>query len=241
MNRYVKTALLAGAAWSALSTFAMAQDAASQEPSALDDVIVTARSTEESAQRTPLALSAFSGEQLERQGAQQVTDLQGAVPNLNIVQGRGSSNSTNIYIRGVGQPDALQTFDPAVGVYVDDVYYSRIRGTQFDLLDLERVEVLRGPQGTLYGKNTIGGALKLISRRLRRLRHDRRAGRGFRPDHGSAGLRSVGPALRARRLCHGPGHGRRVQRQEQQRRPRLAGVGSGVQHPGRPERGLFEG
>ncbi|MFJ6025287.1 TonB-dependent receptor [Brevundimonas sp. NPDC092305] len=165
MNRYVKTALLAGAAWSALSTFAMAQDAASQEPSALDDVIVTARRTEESAQRTPLALSAFSGEQLARQGAQQVTDLQGSVPNLNIVQGRGSSNSTNIYIRGVGQPDALQTFDPAVGVYVDDVYYSRIRGTQFDLLDLERVEVLRGPQGTLYGKNTIGGALKLISRR----------------------------------------------------------------------------
>lgn len=166
MNRYVKTALLAGAAWSALSTFAMAQDAA-QDPEAtgLEDVIVTARRTEESLQRTPLAVSAFSGETLERRGAQLVTDLQGAVPNLNIVQGRGSSNSTNIYIRGIGQPDALQTFDPAVGVYVDDVYYSRIRGTQFDLLDLERVEVLRGPQGTLYGKNTIGGALKLVSRR----------------------------------------------------------------------------
>jgi iron complex outermembrane receptor protein len=166
MNRYIKTALLAGAAWSALSTFAMAQDAPPQEESiGLDDVIVTARRTEESLQRTPLAVSAFSGESLERRGATQVTDLQGSVPNLNIVQGRGSSNATNIYIRGVGQPDALQTFDPAVGVYVDDVYYSRIRGTQFDLLDLERVEVLRGPQGTLYGKNTIGGALKLVSRR----------------------------------------------------------------------------
>src|SRR5690606_19719374 len=75
------------------------------------------------------------------------------------------SDATNIYIRGVGQPDALQTFDPAVGVYVDDVYYSRIRGTQLDLLDLQRVEVLRGPQGTLYGKNTIGGALRLVTRR----------------------------------------------------------------------------
>ena len=165
MNRYVKTALLAGAAWSALSPFAMAQDAPAAQSAALDDVIVTARRTEESAQRTPLSLSAFSGESLNQAGATQTTDLQGLVPNLNIVQGRASSNSTNIYIRGVGQPDALQTFDPAVGVYIDDVYYSRIRGTQFDLLDLERVEVLRGPQGTLYGKNTIGGALKLVSRR----------------------------------------------------------------------------
>ena len=165
MNRYVKTALLAGAAWSALSTFAIAQEAPQEGASGLDDVVVTARRTEESLQRAPLAVSAFSGEQLERTGATQTTDLQGAVPNLNIVQGRASSNATNIYIRGVGQPDALQTFDPAVGVYVDDVYYSRIRGTQFDLLDLERVEVLRGPQGTLYGKNTIGGALKLVSRR----------------------------------------------------------------------------
>ncbi|RZJ00340.1 MAG: TonB-dependent receptor [Brevundimonas sp.] len=166
MNRYVKTALLAGAAWSALSTLAVAQDAGTEpQATALDDVIVTARRTEESIQRTPLSVSAFSGESLERQGAQQVTDLQGSVPNLNIVQGRGSSNATNIYIRGIGQPDALQTFDPAVGVYVDDVYYSRIRGSQFDLLDLERVEILRGPQGTLYGKNTIGGAMKLVSRR----------------------------------------------------------------------------
>lgn len=168
MNRLVKTALLAGAAMGAITSAAYAQDAQAQdaEPiSSVEDIIVTARRTEESAQKTPLSLTAFSGATLERAGAQQVTDLQGAVPNLNLVQGRGSSNSTNIYIRGVGQPDALQTFDPAVGVYVDDVYYSRIRGSQFDLLDLERVEILRGPQGTLYGKNTIGGAMKLVSRR----------------------------------------------------------------------------
>ena len=167
MRKFVKAALFAGAAWSAMAGLAAAQDAPAQDEgvTVVDDIIVTARRTEESLQRAPLAISAFSGETLDRQGTQQVTDLQGAVPNLNIVQGRGSSNATNIYIRGVGQPDALQTFDPAVGVYVDDVYYARIRGTQFDLLDLERVEVLRGPQGTLYGKNTIGGALKLVSRR----------------------------------------------------------------------------
>ena len=165
MNRVMKRALLAGAAFGAMSTAAYAQDAAEPGATSVEDIVVTARRTEESSQKTPLALTAFSGQTLERVGAQQVTDLQGSVPNLNIVQGRGSSNSTNIYIRGIGQPDALQTFDPAIGVYVDDVYYSRIRGSQFDLLDLERVEILRGPQGTLYGKNTIGGAMKLVSRR----------------------------------------------------------------------------
>ncbi|WP_313046240.1 TonB-dependent receptor plug domain-containing protein, partial [Brevundimonas sp.] len=108
MNRLVKTALLAGAAFGAMASAAQAQDATTQEAaSQVEDIIVTARRTEESAQKTPLALTAFSGETLERTGAQQVTDLQGAVPNLNLVQGRGSSNSTNIYIRGVGQPDAL--------------------------------------------------------------------------------------------------------------------------------------
>ena len=132
---------------------------------AAGEIVVTARRTEESLQRVPSSVSAFSERALDRIQASDPTGLQGAVPNLNIVQGRGSSNATNIYIRGIGQPDALQTFDPAVGVYIDDVYLSRIRGTQLDLLDIERIEVLRGPQGTLYGKNTIGGALKVVTRK----------------------------------------------------------------------------
>jgi iron complex outermembrane receptor protein len=162
-------------ALTAFASPAFAQDAApAAEPAdqsrqdlgaADQEVTVTARRTEENLQRVPAAVTAFSERSLERIQAQDPTGLQGAVPNLNIVAGRGSSNATNIYIRGVGQPDALQTFDPAVGVYVDGVYYSRIRGTQFDLLDLQRVEVLRGPQGTLYGKNTIGGALSFVTRR----------------------------------------------------------------------------
>lgn len=129
-----------------------------------EEIIVTARRTAESLQEVPASVSAFSEQQMERLAATDATGLQGAVPNLNVVQGRGSSNATNIYIRGVGQPDALQTFDPAVGFYVDGVYYSRIRGTQMELFDIERVEVLRGPQGTLYGKNTIGGAYSVITR-----------------------------------------------------------------------------
>lgn len=162
--------LMSGAAATALLAFAPYPANAQDEKDdarrgARDEIVVTARRTEESLQDVPGAVSAFSADALQQIGASDPTGLQGAVPNLNIVQSRGSSNATNIYLRGVGQPDVLQTFDPAVGFYVDDVYYSRIRGTQMDLFDLERVEVLRGPQGTLYGKNTIGGALKLISRR----------------------------------------------------------------------------
>src|SRR3546814_3235267 len=81
-----------------------------------------------------------------------------------MVQGRGSANSVNVVIRGIGQPDALQTFDPGVGMYVDDVYYSRINGAMFSLFDIQQVEVLRGPQGTLYGKNSTGGAIKLTTK-----------------------------------------------------------------------------
>jgi iron complex outermembrane receptor protein len=143
------------------------------QDSATGVIVVTARRTEERLQRVPASVSAFNERALDRIQAQDTTGLQGAVPNLNIVQGRGSSNATNIYIRGIGQPDALQTFDPSVGVYVDDVYLSRIRGNQLDLLDVDRIEVLRGPQGTLYGKNTIGGAIKYVTRK---------PGREFRAD-----------------------------------------------------------
>ncbi len=186
INLLMRAVLLGGAALFALSAPAAAQSVAQindasgdqalsqqstgtengdDQDSATADIVVTARRLEESLQRVPSSVSAFNERALDRIQATDPTGLQGAVPNLNIVQGRGSSNATNIYIRGVGQPDALQTFDPAVGVYVDDVYLSRIRGTQLDLLDIERIEVLRGPQGTLYGKNTIGGALKVVTRR----------------------------------------------------------------------------
>jgi len=174
---HARAALLGTVAAAAfIATPAIAQDAPAAPPpaaaanndgqdSATGQIVITARRTEEKLQRVPASVSAFNARALDRIQAQDTTGLQGAVPNLNIVAGRGSSNATNIFIRGIGQPDALQTFDPAVGVYVDDVYLSRIRGSQLDLLDLDRIEVLRGPQGTLYGKNTIGGAIKFVTRR----------------------------------------------------------------------------
>ncbi len=109
-------------------------------------------------------MTAFSSEDLRDLQAVQLDDIQAAVPNVNIAQGRASASSVNAFIRGIGQPDALQTFDPGVGIYVDDVYMSRIQGALFNLFDVERVEVLRGPQGTLYGRNSPAGAIKIITR-----------------------------------------------------------------------------
>ena len=159
-NRILNAALLGGSAWAVLATAASAAEA-STPSQGVGEIVITARRTAENLQKTPVSVTVMNQAQLDAQGAKNTTDLQGVVPNMNIVQGRGQADATNIYIRGVGQPDALQTFDPAVGVYVDDVYYPRIVGSMFDLLNLRDVEVLRGPQGTLYGKNTIAGAIKI--------------------------------------------------------------------------------
>ena len=141
--------------------FAQEDDAGARE---IEEVIVTATRREQTLQEVPMAITAFTGAELAALQADNLDSIQGAVPNLNLVQGRGSNSSVNAFIRGVGQPDALQSFDPAVGIYVDDVYMARIQGAMFKLYDVERVEVLRGPQGTLYGKNTPGGAIRLITR-----------------------------------------------------------------------------
>ncbi|WP_407351842.1 TonB-dependent receptor [Luteimonas sp. R10] len=143
---------------------APARPAAQVDATTLDGIVVTARRRSESLQDVPVAVSAFGEEQLKDLQANSIDGLQGAVPNLNIVQGRGSANSVNAFIRGIGQPDALQTFDPGVGLYVDDIYYSRINGALFSLFDVQQVEVLRGPQGTLYGKNSTGGAIKVTTK-----------------------------------------------------------------------------
>jgi iron complex outermembrane receptor protein len=155
-----------------LSASAHAQDEASnarpasdkEETTRLDGIVVTARRREETLQEVPVAVSAFNEQDLVELQASNIDGLQGAVPNMNIVQGRGSSSAVNVFIRGIGQPDALQTFDPGVGMYVDDVYYSRIQGALFKLFDVDHIEVLRGPQGTLYGKNSTGGAIKIVTK-----------------------------------------------------------------------------
>ncbi|MBO6764527.1 TonB-dependent receptor [Maricaulis sp.] len=128
-----------------------------------DVIVVTARRREESLQDVPLSVSAFGERQLENLQAADITALQNAVPNLTIHT--GDAENAVIYIRGVGQVDSLAFAEPGVGVYLDDVYLARTQGAILDVFDVERVEVLRGPQGTLYGRNTIGGAVRFISTR----------------------------------------------------------------------------
>ena len=149
----------------------MAQDAApaadGPKTTTLEGIKVTARKREETLQEVPVAVTAFTADSLDRLNVKDLADLDGQVPNLTIYAARGSSSTLTAYIRGVGQSDPLWGVDPGVGIYMDDVYIARPQGALLDVFDVDRIEVLRGPQGTLYGKNTIGGAIKYISKGLR--------------------------------------------------------------------------
>ena len=136
------------------------------EAKKLEAVTVTARKREETLQDVPIAVSAFTSAALFKQNVQNLGDLQGKVPSLQVYAARGSNTTMTAYIRGVGQADPTWGFDPGVGIYLDDVYMARPQGALLDVFDVNRIEVLRGPQGTLYGKNTIGGAIKYVSNPL---------------------------------------------------------------------------
>ncbi len=163
-----------GVCFLASATFfvdASAQDsvAATRDTSglALEEIVVTSRRVEESLQSTPVAVTALSAETMRVRNLTDIRDLAASTPNL-VLQtsaANGGSQVPSIYIRGLGQSDVALTADPAVGIYLDGVYLARNSGNILSLFDLERVEVLRGPQGTLFGKNTIGGAISLVSRK----------------------------------------------------------------------------
>ena len=141
-----------------------AQDSSSGINSLMEEIIVTARKREESVQDTPIAVSVFSGESLAARGIDKLDGIGSITPNMtfsNINTNGGGGNSAYIFLRGVGQADFVPTTDVGVGLYVDGVYFARSVGSVLDLIDIERVEVLRGPQGTLFGRNTIGGAVNI--------------------------------------------------------------------------------
>jgi iron complex outermembrane receptor protein len=131
----------------------------------VEELVVTARRREETLKDVPVAVSAFSAETLERQGANDITTLSQTTPNITVQTARGSNSTLISYIRGIGQQDPLWGYEPGVGLYVDDVYIYRPQGAVLDVFDVSRIEVLRGPQGTLYGRNTIGGAIKYVTNR----------------------------------------------------------------------------
>jgi iron complex outermembrane recepter protein len=164
----IRAALLAGIALPSVIavTPAMAQDQVADDGEGGNEIIVTARRREESLIDVPISVSAISGETLAAQGAVDITALQDKTPNLTLQIARGSNSTLIGFIRGVGQQDPLWGFEPGVGLYVDDVYIARPQGSVLDIFDVSRVEVLRGPQGTLYGRNTVGGAIKYVTNKL---------------------------------------------------------------------------
>ena len=138
------------------------QGAAAQDT--VQEVVVTARKREESLQSVPVAITAMSSAQLAEHGIQSPLDLGRSVPSLRSLPHSISASVVTFSLRGQMAGDVLSTVDQAVGLYVDGVYIARPRGLNGAFFDLERVEVLKGPQGTLYGRNTTGGAINLISR-----------------------------------------------------------------------------
>ena len=132
---------------------------------ALEEVIVTAQKREQSVQDIPIAISAFDAATIERQRITRVTDISLYAPNVEIVNSPTNTTAATIAIRGASQINPAITWENSVGIYLDGVFMGKNLGSVFDVVELERVEVLRGPQGTLYGKNTVGGAINLITRK----------------------------------------------------------------------------
>jgi iron complex outermembrane receptor protein len=129
-------------------------------------VMVTARRREESLQDVPVSVTAYSADQLSKTGIPDITALAQSIPNTTLKASRATNSTLTAFIRGVGQQDPLAGFESGVGIYLDDVFLARPQGAVADIYDVERIEVLRGPQGTLYGRNTIGGAVKYVTRKL---------------------------------------------------------------------------
>jgi len=131
----------------------------------IENIVITSRKRRESIQDIPISVTALSAQSLEGLGVRRVIDIANAVPNLEYSPTVGFGNAARVNIRGVGQSDPIGTLDPGVGLYVDGVYLPRSQSALFNTSDIERVEVVRGPQGTIFGKNTIGGAVSVVTRR----------------------------------------------------------------------------
>ncbi len=165
MNQLLSKPKTIAACLSAISILGMDAFAADY---ALEEVVVTAQKREESVQDVPIAISAFSADALAAKGVTNIANVSDFSPNIQIDRASpfaGSSTIISAFIRGIGQNDFAFNMEPGVGLYVDGVYYARTVGAAIDLLDVERVEVLKGPQGTLFGRNTIGGAMHVVTRK----------------------------------------------------------------------------
>lgn len=166
-NRFMAMALCA-TALTPVAAFAQgeAEEAGASEERRFGAVVVTAQRREENLLDVPLSVSAFDGQLLADLGVQTLDEVAKISPNVTLEVSRGTNNTISAFIRGVGQQDPVAGFEAGVGIYVDDVYLNRPQGAVLEVYDIERIEVLRGPQGTLYGRNTIGGAVKYVTKGL---------------------------------------------------------------------------
>lgn len=167
-NQVLRTILAGGVAAIALcsATSTYAQSAPAPEKAADDEIVVTAQFRDQKLQDVPLAITAVDAASIEARSQTNLQQVADGAPNVSIrPQGASFGPSVTASIRGVGQNDFNPAFEPGVGIYIDDVYYPQLTGAIFDLLDVERVEILRGPQGTLTGRNSAGGAIKFYSKK----------------------------------------------------------------------------
>ncbi len=168
MLRKPKPSLLGiSIALASLPGIAQAQAAEDRRATAVEEVIVTARKVEESLQDTPVSVAAFSEDALEQIGVSEAADVSNFTPNMRIQKQTASQDNYAIAVRGVSSGETALAIDPTVGIYMDGVYIARSTGAAFDLVDLQRIEVLRGPQGALFGRNTIGGAINIVTAKPR--------------------------------------------------------------------------
>lgn len=165
-NTMLTKSVIAVAIASTFSVNAYAEDEAVEKQEGLEVIEVTARKTAENLQKVPVAVTSVSASDLAEAGIATMTEVQQFSPNTTLQTSRGTNSTLTAFIRGVGQQDPLWGYEPGVGIYIDDVYLARPQGAVLDLLDVERIEVMRGPQGTLYGKNTIGGAVKYVTKEM---------------------------------------------------------------------------
>ncbi|WOK36097.1 TonB-dependent receptor [Sphingomonas sp. C3-2] len=163
MNGSVSRYVIALSLAAAVSSPALAQDAAPAD-TGLEEIVVTAQKRSESLQQTPISIVAMGSLELEKKGIVDISDLRSQVPSLQVTPHPNSATTARVFIRGVGNNDDQITVDPSVAVYLDGIYIARGQGLSAEIAEIERIEVLRGPQGSLYGRNATGGAINYITK-----------------------------------------------------------------------------
>lgn len=166
MKMTLKTKAVIGVLFGAMTTLTPVMvTAEAEETKVLEEIMVTAQRRAQRLQDVPIAVSAFSATEMEARQITETLDAMTYVPNVVSVNNDGLGTANSYFMRGLGNSESIATFDPPVGTYINDIYISRQNANNFSFFDVERIEVMRGPQGTLFGRNTTGGAISIIMKK----------------------------------------------------------------------------